>query len=98
MMARWGICACLALLLALSAGCRTPQPVLKPAPEQEVLNSPPNQVKYATPQYPEQAFEKPVDPVRAAFDSKLPGNLGGGGRGGGAGGMGGGPSTMNGNR
>jgi hypothetical protein len=93
MMARWGICACLVLLLALSAGCRTTPPNLKPAPEQEVLNSPPNQTKYSVTGYPEQAFEKQVDPVRNAFESKMPGNMGAGGRNG-MGGMGGGPSSM----
>jgi hypothetical protein len=74
MTARWGICACLALCLALSAGCRTPQPVLKPEPEKEVLTDPPALTKYSTTGYPEQAFDKLADPTKASLDSKLAGN------------------------
>ncbi|HZZ81886.1 MAG TPA: hypothetical protein VFE62_25520 [Gemmataceae bacterium] len=89
MTARWGIWACLLFVLALSAGCRTPQPNLKPAPEPEVLNLPPNSAKYAVPAYPEQAFDNPRDPTHNAFDPKMGmGGGPGGGRGGG-GGMGG---------
>ena len=76
MTARWGICACLAIGLALSAGCRTPQPVLKPPPEKENLNDPPALTKYSTTGYPDQAFDKPNDPGKAALDAKLPGNAG----------------------
>lgn len=83
MTARWGICACLALVLGLSAGCRTRQPDLKPPVEEEKLVAPPDLAKYSTPTYPDQAFDKPVDPTKQ-LDAKLPGN---GPRGGGAGGM-----------
>jgi hypothetical protein len=76
MTARWGICACLALCLALSAGCRTPQPVLKPPPEQEKLNDPPALTKYSTTGYPDQAFDKLADPTKTAFDAKLPNGAG----------------------
>jgi hypothetical protein len=78
MTARWGICACLALVLALAAGCRTPQPVLKPPPEDEKLNAPPALTKYSTTGLPDQAFDKPADPGKAALDAKLPGARGGG--------------------
>ncbi len=76
MTARWGICACLALGLALSAGCRTPQPVLKPPPEEEKLVAPPQLSKYSTTGYPEQAFDKLADPSKATLDGKLPGGAG----------------------
>jgi len=88
MTARWGICACLALGLVLSAGCRTPQPVLKPPKEDEKLVQPPPLTKYSTTGYPDQAFDKPTDPGKVAMDEKLPGN---GARGGGMT-----PGTMNG--
>lgn len=74
MTARWGICACLALGLALSAGCRTPQPVLKPPKEEEKLVPPPPMAKYSTTGYPDQAFDKPVDPGLQAMEAKQPGN------------------------
>jgi hypothetical protein len=80
MTARWGICACLALGLAFSAGCRTPQPVLKPPVEAEKLTDPPALGKYSTTGYPDQAFDKQTDPGKQAMDAKLPG--GGSGRGG----------------
>jgi hypothetical protein len=80
MTARWGICACLALGLVFSAGCRTPQPDLKPKVEEEKLVAPPALTKYSTTGYPDQAFDKQTDPGKQAMDAKLPGN---GSRGGG---------------
>lgn len=76
MTARWGICVSLALVLALSAGCRTPQPVLKPPPEKETLTDPPDVAKYNTTGYPQEAFDKPSDPAKQAMESKLPGSSG----------------------
>jgi hypothetical protein len=74
MTARWGICACLVLGLVFSAGCRAPQPVLKPPIEAEKLVAPPELSKYSTTGYPDQAFDKQSDPGKAAIDAKLPGN------------------------
>jgi hypothetical protein len=74
MTARWGICACLVLGLALAAGCRARQPVLKPPVEEEKLVEPPSMTKYSTTGYPDQAFDKPSDPSKQALDAKLPGN------------------------
>src|ERR1700722_15657308 len=92
MPARWGICAVLALFLALMVGCRTPQPDLKPAKAQEALNAPP-QGTYDTPGYPKQAYDKVPDPGRSAWDAKnnpdVMQSRGGGMPGGSGGGMGG---------
>lgn len=79
MTARWGICACLALALALSAGCRTPQPNLKPAAEAEKLDDPPQLSKYAQTGYPNEAFDKPTDPTK---QNVMQNPNGGGSRGG----------------
>jgi hypothetical protein len=76
MTAKWGICACVVVCLALLAGCRTPQPVLKPDKEAEKLVEPPNMTKYSTTGLPDQAFDKPEDPGKKAMDAKLPGNNG----------------------
>jgi hypothetical protein len=54
---KWGSCACLAGWLALLAGCRTPQPNLKPEKTPEVLTTPTNEARYDSPGYPKQAFD-----------------------------------------
>jgi hypothetical protein len=43
-------------LVVLAAGCRTPQPNLKPADQPEVLSIPPADARYNTSSYPRQAF------------------------------------------
>lgn len=70
MSAKWGACAILALCLALSAGCRTPQPNLKPEKTPEKLVDPPQEARFDSPGYPKQAWDKPVDPFRSAFEAK----------------------------
>ena len=90
MSAKWGSCVVLAVLLALSAGCRTPQPKLKPEKiEDNKLVDPPREARFETTGYPKQAFDSPVDSGKAAMDSKLPGNSPGMQRGPTSGGLGG---------
>lgn len=70
MTAKWESCAVLVVCLSLVFGCRTPQPNLKPPKEPEKLVAPPPDARYDTSSYPQVAFDKPVDPGRAALDSK----------------------------
>jgi hypothetical protein len=54
MNAKWGWIAQIGILaIIFLAGCRTPQPDLKPPKQAEVLNPPPDNV---SPYYPKQAF------------------------------------------
>jgi hypothetical protein len=46
----------LAVLLVVMAGCRTSQVDLKPPPAPEVLNPPPSEARFNTPNYPRQAL------------------------------------------
>jgi hypothetical protein len=86
MTAKWGSCIFLAVLLALMAGCRTPQPNLKPDKTPEKLVAPPEgEARYETPGYPKQAFDAPTDPTKQTIDAKNAGS----GRNMSAGGMGG---------
>lgn len=55
-------------LIVLVAGCTTPQPVLKPPPQPEVLTVPPKEARFNNSLYPEVAyrgmdakFAKPLD-------------------------------------
>ena len=79
MTAKWGSCVILAFLLALSAGCRTPQPKLKPEKIEltEKLNDPPREARFETTGYPKEAFAAPDDPGKRAMDSKMPGTMSG---------------------
>lgn len=86
MTAKWGICAIAALCLALTLGCRSPQPILKPEKIPEKLVEPPQEARYDTPGYPKQAYDKLADPSRSVFDAKTNGvvptrgsSMGGGG-------------------
>jgi hypothetical protein len=74
MTAKWGSCIFLAVFLALSAGCRTPQPNLKPDKAPENLIPPPPDQKYDTPGYPKAAFDAPTDPSKQAMDPKTMGS------------------------
>jgi hypothetical protein len=85
MTAKWGSCLFLAVFVALTAGCRTPQPNLKPDKVPETLVAPPDDAKYDTPGMPKQAFDAPTDPTKQAMDPKTMGS----GRGATSGGMGG---------
>ena len=70
MTAKWGNCVNLAIWLAVMAGCKTPQPVLKPDKTPEQLVAPPAGARYDTPAYPKQAFDKAEDPGMRAMDAK----------------------------
>jgi hypothetical protein len=74
MTAKWGSCLFLMVFLALSAGCRTPQPNLKPEKTPETLVAPPEDPKYDSPGYPKQAFDAPQDPTKNAMDPKTMGS------------------------
>jgi hypothetical protein len=65
-----GSCIVLAICLAVMAGCKTPQPVLKPDKAPEQLVAPPVGARYDTPAYPKQAFDKAEDPGMRAMDAK----------------------------
>lgn len=62
----WKFCV---WLLALAAGCRTPQPNLKPPPSPDVLSMPPSEKRYDTAMMPKEAFEKDSPLKRGGFDS-----------------------------
>jgi hypothetical protein len=95
MTGNWGSCLVLAGCLAILAGCRTPQPNLKPAKVPEQLTEPSNDPRYQTGDYPKQAFAPLEDPMKkTSFDKGL--QAGGGGMGRGGGGMG--PSAGGGGR
>ena len=83
MFASWGKYLGLIGYLALLAGCRTPQPNLKPDRPPEQLTLPTNEARYDTSEYPKAAFDK-LDPKGSSLDRA------GGGGGPGKGGMGGG--------
>jgi hypothetical protein len=70
MTAKWGSCAILVVCLAFMFGCRTPQPDLKPAKEPERFVLPPQEARYDSPTYPQQAFDSPADPGKKALDAK----------------------------
>jgi hypothetical protein len=70
MAANWGSCAILVICFALMFGCRTPQPNLKPEKEPERFVVPPQEARYDSSTYPQQAFDKPVDPGKALLDQK----------------------------
>jgi hypothetical protein len=70
MTAKWGSCIALAICLALLVGCRSSQPDLKPKVAAQKLVEPPQDARYDSPGYPKQAYDKMVDPVRNAFESK----------------------------
>ena len=95
MTAKWGNCALLVVCLAILAGCRTPQPNLKPEIPKEQLVSPPQDTRYETSTYPKQAFDTPTDPSKRMQDDMkngvTPTRGGGGGMGGGSMGGGGSP-------
>jgi hypothetical protein len=63
------MCAILVIGLILFAGCRTPQPVLKPEKTPEKLVDPPEGA-YGSPDYPKEAFDKDEDPGKKAMDAK----------------------------
>ena len=60
----WGV-----MLVVLLAGCRTPQPVLKPSPQPEVLTKPPQEARFQSSQYPEMAFRDMNSQFRKPLDS-----------------------------
>jgi len=64
----WGV-----LFVVLLAGCRTPQPVLKPAPQPEVLTKPPAEARFQSSQYPDMAFRD----MNSQFRKPLDGNSSG---------------------
>ena len=72
MTAKWGSCLFLIGVLALLAGCRTTQPVLKPPDEREQLRPPPPEGRYSTAEYPKEAFNPTDDGTRRSVDSKAP--------------------------
>lgn len=74
MIAKWGICVLLVVLLGLSTGCRTPQPNLKPEKTAERLVGPPEGT-YLASTLPKQAFTTPSDPAAAALDAKSGANM-----------------------
>ncbi len=69
MNAKWGICVFFVALLALTSGCRTPQPNIKPEKTAEQFNEPPANT-YMSSTMPKQAFTSPNDPVKANIDPK----------------------------
>jgi hypothetical protein len=66
MNAKWGWITQIGILaIIFLAGCRTPQPELKPAKQAEVLNPPPDNVN---PYYPKQAFNTDDPSKRMGLD------------------------------
>jgi len=86
----WTDVGCALLLVLL--GCRSTTPELKPPPQPEVLNKPPDETRYNSPAYPKQALIKDDDPTKkfGMSGSPPPMNMPRGGMGG-PGGAGGGP-------
>jgi hypothetical protein len=76
-------------VLLLFVGCKTSQPDLKPPPEPEVLNRPPDEARFNSPAYPKQALVNNNDPTKkwnsGAAGTMNPRGMGGGGSGVGAG-------------
>jgi hypothetical protein len=79
MTAKWGSCITLALCAAFLAGCKTPQPELKPAKTAEQFVAPPPDARYDSAAYPKQAFDKMEDPGLKLMDAKngMPARSGG---------------------
>ncbi len=80
-----------AMLLFVTVGCRTSQPVLKPDYQPEVLNVPPREARFDTSTYPKMAFDDPgskTNPLSMPKDGVMPtrGSMGMPGAGGGPGG------------
>ncbi len=66
----WGLVG-----LACLAGCRTSQPELKPPPQPEVANAPPmTEQRFASPNYPKEAFNNQDLFRRRETDLTNPGN------------------------
>lgn len=66
MNAKWGWITHLGILaIIFFAGCRTPQPDLKPPKQAEVFNPPPDNV---SPNYPKQAFNTDDGSKRGGLD------------------------------
>jgi hypothetical protein len=63
MRGKWGWIGQVGLVLLFVAGCRTPQPDLKPPPQEEKLNPPPANARYDS--MPKQAFNVD-DPLKRA--------------------------------
>jgi len=57
------------LALPLTAGCRTPQPNLKPDNQPEVLTKPPSEARFNSSQYPDLAYRDMNDRFRKSNDS-----------------------------
>jgi hypothetical protein len=72
MTAKWAICAILTAGLALASGCRTPQPILKPADTAENFRELPAGA-YVTAGLPKQAHSTMADPAKASLDAKSSG-------------------------
>lgn len=70
MAAKWKGCIFLASLLAVMAGCRSPQPNLKPDKSPEQFVSPPQEPRYDSSGYPKQAMDPLTDPAKEALDAK----------------------------
>lgn len=79
---KWRHMAVGALLLGIIVGCRTPQPVVKPEDQPEVLQKPPQEARFDNPGLPKEAFSRDdpnkrwkdllndnngVSPARASF-------------------------------
>lgn len=68
MTAKWGSCVILATFVAIMAGCRTPQPNLKPEKTAENFVSPPARLDVAGMR--KEALDKMDDPTLRAMESK----------------------------
>ena len=68
MTAKWGICVVLVALLALSTGCRSSQPNLKPETTAEKLVDPPANTRLSS-DYPKQAFSPVTDPTKNGIEA-----------------------------
>jgi hypothetical protein len=56
-------------IVAIIAGCRTPQPVLKPPPQPEILSKPPTETRFQSSQFPDMAFRDMNSQFRKPLDS-----------------------------
>jgi len=60
-------------LLLAALGCRTMPPELKPPPEAEVLNVPPQEARFETSIYPREAFANArYDPTKKSDNAVMP--------------------------
>jgi hypothetical protein len=68
-MARAGsrLIGCVVLMMIIT-GCRTPQPVLKPAVQPEVLTKPPTEARFQGSPYPDIAFRDMNNQYRKPLD------------------------------